>query len=745
MGKRKCKIVDSRCFENAAKNFLLYGLAVIFFTVKLYSQSQSDPIVIENFDGSLYGDWKVEGNAFGEKPAGGQGSHQMLGFLGTGFASSAGSGRRDTSAGNLTSPPFVIKRKSIHFLIGADELFFLPGSQQYGNLAVQLLVNDEVVRMTIPRKFHAMFWESWDVSEFMGKSVQIKIIDNDKRTGAHIDVDQIVQSDIPPGGALLSRRIKITKPVLNFPVEEKGMRQFIECIVDGKPVRSMDVALAADEIEYWAFTDVSPWLGKEMTIRTRQFFGSPNILDKISAENGLLDADNLYHEPLRSQFHFSPKRGWLGDANGLVFYDGEYHLFYQHNPYSGDHSRNDYNKSWGHAVSTDLVHWTELPDAVYADSLGSIYSGSSVVDEFNTAGFKTGKEKSIVAMFTYAGNRNPWSEGKPEGKPFTQAIAYSNDRGRTFTKYKGNPVLENMEYVNRDPKVFWYEPGKKWVMVMHFDGRTMAFFNSKDLKTWEFRSQFETKLRDCPELFSLPVDGDETNRKWILYGGSGNYYIGAFDGKEYKSETGVIKYSYGNCFYASQTFNNMPQKDGRRIQIAWGRIPTPGMPFSQIMLFPVELTLKSTTDGLRMFANPIKEIENIHAEKHEWTNVRPMPGENILSDIQGELFDIVAEFVTAGAGEFGFAINGIPIVYNIDKCTLACGESKANLKPDNGKIRLRILVDRVSMEIFANDGKMYMPIRANAVDGKKGLALFTKGGNTTIGLLKVYQLKSIWN
>jgi fructan beta-fructosidase len=734
------RFVLIRRFENAVKKFLLYSLAIIFFTVKLYSSSQSDPIIIENFDGSSYGNWKVEGNAFGEKPVGGQGSHQMLGFLGSGFASSFG-GRSDTSVGTLTSLSFVIERKSIHFLIGADELFFLPGSQQYGNLAVQLFVNDQVVRMTVPGKFHSMFWESWDVSEFTGMSAQIKIIDNDKRARAHIDVDHIVQSDIPPGGVLLSRKIKINKPVLNFPVEEKGVRQFIELIVDGKPVRGMDVALAADKPEYWAFTDVSPWMGKEITVRTRQFFGNPNILDKISAEDGIRDADSLYHESLRSQFHFSPKRGWLGDANGLVFYDGEYHLCYQHNPYGCDFSRNDYNKSWGHAVSTDLVHWTELPDALYPDSLGSIYSGSSVVDEFNTAGFQTGKEKSIVAMFTSAGNRNPWSEGKP----FMQAIAYSNDRGRTFAKYQGNPVLENMEYVNRDPKVFWYEPGKKWVMVMHFDGRSMAFFNSKDLKTWEFKSQFETKLRDCPELFALPVDGDETNRKWILYGGSGNYHIGTFDGQEFKSETDIIKYNYGNCFYASQTFNNIPQRDGRRIQIGWGIIPTPGMPFSQIMLFPVELTIHSTDDGLRMFAYPVKEIENIYAEKHEWTNVLPVPGENILSDIQGELFDIQAEFVTAETDEFGFTINGIPIFYNKDTCTLACGQSKANLKPDNGKIRLRILVDRVSIEIFANDGNIYMPIRAYAVDGKKGLELFTKGGNTIISSLKVYQLKSIWN
>jgi sucrose-6-phosphate hydrolase SacC (GH32 family) len=575
----------------------------------------------------------------------------------------------------------------------------------------------------------------------MGKSALIKIIDNDKRTGAHIDVDQIVQNDIPPGGALLSRKITITKPVINFPVEEQGVRHFIELIVDDKPVRSMDVALAADKIDYWTFTDLSPWLGKEMTIRTRQFFGSPTILDKISAEDGILDAADLYHEPLRSQFHFSPKRGWLNDPNGLVCYDGEYHLYYQHNPFGCDFSRNDCNKSWGHAVSKDLIHWTELPDAVYPDSLGSIFSGSAVVDEFNTAGFQTGKEKSIVAVFTSAGGRNPWSEGRP----FTQSIAYSNDRGRTFTKYNGNPVVGNLEYVNRDPKVIWYEPEKKWVMVLHFDQRSMAFFNSNDLKTWEYKSQFEVGHEDCPELFSLPVDGDETKRKWILYSGSGHYYVGEFDGEEYKSETDEIKYNYGNCFYASQTFNNMPEKDGRRIQIAWGgTIPTPGIPFSQIMLFPVELTLRSTDEGLRMFPYPVKEIVNLYTKKYSWSDVQLLEGENILSAVSGELFDINAEFIIGEGKEFGFVIHGKQIRYNRDNLQLTCGNLIAKLSPVDGKIRMRILVDRVSIEIFANNGRIYMPVSAIPTQDEKGINVYTSGGNTTASSIKINELRSIW-
>ena len=704
------------------------------------AQSSSDVIVIAAFDGSDYEGWRPEGTAFGEAPSGGKNGHYMPGYLGGQFATSLS--ENETATGTLTSPNFEIKRNSIHFLLGADEIFFLPNLAQYGNLAVQLIIDGEVERMTVPRKFHSMFWESWNVSEFKGRSAQIKIIDNDKRKWAHIDVDHIIQSNVPAGGSIISRRIKVDQPLLNFPIEEKGIRQYVELFVDGKAVRGFDAALGTDKINYWAITDVSEWIGKEMTIRTRQFYGSPKVLDKISAEDGIIDAYDLYVEPLRSQFHFSSKRGWLNDPNGLVYYNGEYHLYYQHNPFGCDFSRNDYSKSWGHAVSTDLVHWKELPDAIYPDSLGSIYSGSAVVDEFNSAGFQSEKEKTIVAMFTSAGNRNPWSAGKP----FTQSIAFSNDRGRTFTKYKGNPVLENLEYVNRDPKIFWYEPTKCWVLVLHFDERAMAFFNSRDLKNWKFQSELGIKyLIDCPELFPLPIDGNEAEQKWILYGGPGYYYVGEFDGKEFKPETDEIKYNYGNCFYASQTFNSVPETIGRRIQIAWGTVDTPDMPFNQIMDFPVELTLHNTDDGLRMFSYPVKEIENIYEEKYEWKDVDIQPGKNLLEKVEGELFDIDAKFIVGKTGKFGFGINGASVVYDVDRSELSCGGKKALLNPEKGIIALRILTDRVSIEIFANGGRIYMPIGAHFDKDRKGLGIFSSINNLTIKSLIIHKIRSIWD
>ena len=709
--------------------WMFYGVfCIVPLVLSGCTHLDDDLILIEDFESASYGNWTAEGDAFGKGPI----EEDMVGVLGSRVAASTGG----SGLGTLTSPVFTIERNAIYLLVGAIEI---DGPPQ--EVAIELLVDDDVVRTTTPRRYHAMFWESWDVTEFKGEKARIRIVDKDSRRPAIIFVDHIVQSDIPAERPLLERTISITKSVLNFPVKAGAARHYIELVVGGKQVRAMDVELTTDDdIDYWVVTDLSPWLGKELLMRTRQHpLGNAQILERISVEDGIRDADDLYREALRPQFHYSPKRGWISDTNGLIYYDGEYHLYYQHNPYGWDHSRNDYNKTWGHAVSTDLVHWKELPGVIHPDHLGTIYSGSAVLDRGNSAGFQTGKEKPIVAVYTSAGGRSPWSQGKK----FSQSISYSNDRGRTFIPFKGNPALSNIEYINRDPKVIWYEPTGKWVMVLHFHQRAMAFFTSDDLKTWEKQSEFKTPyLIDCPELFQLAVDDNEENKKWVIYGGSGAYYVGDFDGKKFTPETPITKYSHGDCFYASQTFSNIPK--GRRIQMAWGLIPMEGMPFNQQLLFPVELTLHTTDEGLRMFACPVKEIESIHAKEHTWTDVQLKPGQNILSGVKGELFDIDAEFETSYADEFGFLINGFLVKYNVDKNQLSCGDSKAKLKPIDGKIRLRILVDRVSIEVFANDGRIYMPIRAIPEPDERMLEVFAKGGNIKISSLKIHELKSIW-
>ena len=331
-----------------------------------------------------------------------------------------------------------------------------------------------------------------------------------------------------------------------------------------------------------------------------------------------------------------------------------------------------------------------------------------------------------------------------KGQPFTQSIAYSNDRGRTFKVYENNPIIDHISGGNRDPKIIWHTPTGQWVMALYLDKKIMGFFTSDDLKSWEFQSKIEC-FHECPELFELPIDGNKNNKKWILYGGSGDYLIGDFDGKQFKSQTDEITFHYGNCFYASQTFNNIPREDGRRIQIAWGRVAMPGMPFNQMMLFPVTLRLQTTEEGPRMFAEPIREIEKIHKRKRQWKNKILRPGDNLLSKLSGELFHIRAKLkIDDDVQETGFIIRDVPVVYNVQKQQLSCQKKTAPLKLVNSKIILELLVDRTSIEIFGNNGRMYMPMGVILADKPKSLEIFTKGGNTKIESLEVYKLASVW-
>ncbi|MHC4146048.1 MAG: DUF4980 domain-containing protein, partial [Planctomycetota bacterium] len=361
-----------------------------------------------------------------------------------------------------------------------------------------------------------------------------------------------------------SRQFVLQKKYLNLPVKNGAKKRYIHLIIDGKIVREFDIELAHENPDFWVFLEIGAFKGKKATLRVDKYDpAGTKGFDSAYQADTYIGEEDVYREKLRPQLHFTSKRGWNNDSNGMVYYDGEYHLFYQHNPFGWNWG----NMTWGHAVSEDMIHWTELGDAIHPDHLGTIFSGSAVVDVNNTAGFQTGDEKAIVCIYTSAGGRNPMSKGQP----FTQSIAYSNDRGRTWMVYEGNPVLGHINGGNRDPKVIWHTPTGQWVMALYLDDRVMAFFTSKDLKSWELQSKIKC-FHECPELFALPVDGDKSNEKWILYGGSGEYLIGHFDGKEFKSESDAIRFHHGNCFYASQTFTNIPKSDGRRIQIAWGRV-----------------------------------------------------------------------------------------------------------------------------------------------------------------------------
>jgi fructan beta-fructosidase len=699
------------------------ALMLILICFGVAVAAAADDILMADFEAETYGDWTVTGEAFGPGPAKGRLPGQMDnvgGYEGSRLVNSFYKG--DDATGTLTSPAFRIERRCINFLIG--------GGMYPGKACINLLIDGKIVRTATgpndrPGGAEALDWHTWDVSDLAGKTARIQIVDEQKGGWGHINIDHIYQSDTRAVGER-SREILLAGKYLNLPVKTGAAKRRMSLIVDGQTVREFEIELADNEPDFWCFLDVGGFTGKQAVIKINAAGRNSEGLAKMTCADKIVGAENLYREKNRQQFHFSSRRGWNNDSNGLVWYKGEYHLYYQHNPYGWDWG----NMHWGHAVSTDLVHWKELPIAIYPHTFGDwVFSGSAVVDTDNTAGLKTGDEDVIVAAYT--------STGRGE------CIAYSTDRGRTFTDYEGNPVVKHR---GRDPKVFWYAPGGHWVMAVYDetdDKRTIAFYTSADLKNWQYQSLIDGFF-ECPEIFELPIDGDKANTRWVLYAADGDYLIGAFDGKTFTPDGAKIRFQYGNCFYASQTYNNIPESDGRRIQIAWGRIATPAMPFNQCMLFPVELTLRTTDEGSRMFALPVREVATLHKTKHQWKNRTVKPGENILKDLRGELFHIIAELEPGDAKQIGFNIRGTSVTFDAEANALACLDKTAPLKPVAGKIKLELLIDRNSIEIYANDGRIYMPIGKILPEENKTIGLFTEGGDLKIGSLEAHQLDSVW-
>lgn len=692
--------------------------------------AQQPDISVADFEGSDYGSWTVTGKAFGSIPAHGTLPNQMSvdGFHGNGLANSYNDG--DASTGTLTSPPLKIERKYLQFLIG--------GGGWEGKTCMNLLLDGKVVRTatgpnTQPGGSERLQPAQWDVSEFVGKEVVLKIVDDATGGWGHISIDHIVQSDNRSAAAMeqfnVTRSLSIEKPYLNFPVKTGGPMRRVSVLANGGTETSFDIELADGKPDWWAFLDV---LGKSVKISVNKLPENSTGLSSID-QSDQIPSENLYHEPLRPQFHFTSRVGWLNDPNGLVFYQGEYHLFYQHNPYGWNWG----NMHWGHAVSKDLVHWKELPVALYPDEHGTMFSGSAVVDWNNTAGFQTGAEPPLVAMFTAA------------GKPFMQGIAYSNDRGRTWTKYEKNPVLGHIVAENRDPKVVWFAPQKKWVMALYLDHNDYALFGSRDLKSWQKLSDVTLPGdSECPNFFELPLDGDAHNTCWVFYGANGVYVVGKFDGQKFQTDTKPQRLQNGNCWYASQVYSDIPQSDGRCILIPWGRLPNGeifrGMPFNQMMGLPVELTLHSAESGSTLAVNPVRELKSLRGVAHAIEPQTLIPGNNPLAEIYGDLLEIEAEIAPDRAKQISFDVRGVAIVYDAAAQKISCMGNQAALAPKNGIISLHLFVDRAAVDIFGGDGNLYLPMARVFSPDQKTLKLSCAGGKARIVSLKVYELNSAW-
>ena len=420
------------------------------------------------------------------------------------------------------------------------------------------------------------------------------------------------------GDSLTVARIETNAKYLLLPIEEKEAEA--QVMLGDVP---MDVRLAVGKIDYTVPFPLSGKSGDSIVIR--------GLAANALAWENLQVADTFditNREIFRPVYHHTPAYGWMNDANGLVFKDGEYHLYFQYNPYGSVWG----NMHWGHSVSRDLVHWQHLPVAIERDTMGHIFSGSCVVDARNDAGTGT---NNIIAFYTSHRSTQPGHQRQ------VQCMAYSSDNGRTFTKYEGNPIITPFDGLEnfRDPKVFWYAPQEKWVMIVSAD-KNMRFYESRNLKDWTYMSEWgegygpQPNQFECPDFIQLPVDGDKQRMKWVMivninpgfvYGGSGTmYFVGDFDGHRFTCDTkpDCVKWlDWGKDHYATVCFSNTGD---RTIAVPWmsnwqyaNLTPSKGQ-YRSANALPRELNLYTAADGqLLLSAAPVKELSSLRGKEEK--------------------------------------------------------------------------------------------------------------------------------
>jgi fructan beta-fructosidase len=472
-------------------------------------------------------------------------------------------------------------------------------------------------------------------------------------------------------------------------------------------------------------------------------------------------------EPLRPRFHFTPATNFMNDPNGLVFDGGEYHLFYQHNPFGPEWG----HMSWGHAVSPDMIHWQHLPVALREEAGVMIFSGSVVADPEDTShlcGPPAGRTSCLIAIYT----------GHGLGKQ-TQNLAFSTDRGRTWTKYAGNPVLDLGMKEFRDPKVFWHEPTRRWIMLTVLaDQHKLRIFGSPDLKRWEALSDFGPAgatggAWECPDLFPLAVEGAAGESRWLLdidinpggpAGGSGGqYFVGRFDGRTFVNDNPpdtTLWVDYGKDFYATLSFSGIPARDGRRIWMGWMSNwlyanVEPTTPWRGVQSVPRVLSLTRRPEGIRLAQAPVAELRALRAT--------PAPTVVPATAALPPSAEIEVEVRRSEGGEAGLRLTsaaGEEVVIGVaaDKPEVFVDRRRSRATPfheaypgrhagpvrwRDDRVTLRILFDRTTLEVFANDGETVVSERVYPTRPFERIEVLRTGAGA-VGPVRLWALRSIW-
>lgn len=497
--------------------------------------------------------------------------------------------------------------------------------------------------------------------------------------------------------------LHISEPYLWLPVNKKNPEVKLHFYCNGTKFQEIDIQLGAYDNDFYTSMDVTRYLGQDIEIKgdipDDMFHGIFCRKDEV---------ENVY--PFRPQIHFAPKNGWHNDPNGLIFADGIYHLYYQWNPYGVIWG----NMHWGHAVSKDLVKWEHRPMAMEPDRYGTVYSGCGWQDKENAAGF--GKN-TLLFFYTASGGCNQWS--MEAGNPHTQRLAISTDGGETLQRIDGT-ILPHIAGGNRDPKIFRHKESAAYIMVLYLDGYEFAVFRSADLIHWEETQRFSAdKMRECPDLFELPVEHAAGEKKWIFWSADGYYLVGSFDGYRFTPESEVLcAYSTG-IPYAAQTYAGV---EDRIISVAWLRLANDRGNYRGLMSVPTELSLSKTHNGYQLRFRLPRELTAYRQLRRELEK----GGKTLETELKGVPAEITLTWNVPETGYTKLLIGDTAVTVNFEKGSLSFVNPQvypeAAVIPFDKKksLNLDLIIDQEVIEFLGNDGVIYGAVETEEnILGKK--------------------------
>lgn len=713
--------------------------------------------------------WQPEGDALKNQPtrgdnlkargantAGQQGDY-WIGTYESANGKNAGGVQGDAPQGKLCSIAFLVQGKYLTFLIG--------GGQNPNALYVDILVGGKSVAKITGTNRETMQRVAVDMRDYPDKDVRIEIVDASSGRWGHINVDDFRWSDDDNNLVTLSREIVADKKYLLLPVgnpPQKIATSPLTLRADANPVQTLKLVIPESDGDtaFWSAYPIGELKGKKITLTADRIAGGKApMFARICTADSVPSMPGEYAEPYRDRFHFTPQYGWSSDINGAYYRDGVWHLFYQYNPV-GIYWL---NMHWGHATSTDLTHWTQQDIALKQNGLGDMaFSGGGFVDEKNRAALDPSGRGADFLAFT--------STGRGE------CLAYSLDGGKNWKEIEGNPVLK---HDGRDPQIFWHAPTQKWIMIVYamqkdglpdipvpermrrdgirnkpgWKGSHFAIYSSDNLRDWKRESQFvmpdRSTVYECPQLLEMAVQGEPGKSKWVMFGVMQYYYIGDFDGKTFSPDTAYSLTGIDGLCRAALTFANAP--DGRHVLVGWVprdwsalRQRWPDARVSQGITLPIELTLRRTSDGLRLCGYPVREIDALReAPVINMDNPSFEAAQSALASLNGDQLrpmDIVIEYAQGPDGKLGLSESGIAM----DTCGGAPVQDDKQPFTPAPEGELRMLVDTTLIESYLDHGRRARVQNKPVEKIGTTTLLLEHSGDVRIRSLKVYPMRSIW-